>query len=177
MKTCVHCGGTCTAEAGRWHYVECGLDNVWLNGVEVRTCGSCDRRSVVIPGILKLHEDIARVLVRQPEKLRGAELAFLRQYLGLSKADLAASMAVGESDVAAWEATGVATPMQERFLRVLVTHGRPATEYPVNGLVELGVDELAGLGLRPAVVTRQIDLERRRGKTWRDRGGSGAVAA
>lgn len=179
MKTCTACGSSCTSQTGRWHYVECGLDNVFVNGIEIRTCSGCGKQSAVIPAVLQLHAVIAQALVLQPQRLRGAELKFLRQYLGLSREDLAQTMGTTTDEVTAWEREGNLSVHLERFLRLLAIAGKPADQYPAKGLAAIGAEQLRALGTEVQAPRREIELQRPAKSTWQKlpSGGAGLGAA
>ena len=69
-----------SAETGNYHYVECGLPNVWLrNGFErKRTPYGV---GVSISDIEGLHSCISRTLRDKPGQLTGPEFRFLRREL------------------------------------------------------------------------------------------------
>jgi hypothetical protein len=62
-----------------YHYVESGLDNVYLKNVDVRVCETCNPASPRLPRILELHSTIARAVAMQPCPLRGQDIRFLRK--------------------------------------------------------------------------------------------------
>jgi len=67
-----------------YHYVQCGLDNVWLeNGFQ--TIDTPYGKQVKIDQADQLDAAIAEYLTRKPEPLTGAELRFLRLQLDLSQ--------------------------------------------------------------------------------------------
>ncbi len=74
-----------TAVGGQlYHYVECGLPNVWLaNGYE--KVPSPYGEGVSIRDIRGLHCCLARAFCDKPEGLTGAEFRFLRRELDLSQ--------------------------------------------------------------------------------------------
>jgi putative transcriptional regulator len=71
-----------------YHYVECGLPNIYLVGVRTFRC-NCGEKAVEIPAIKQLMALIARHLVMKNESLTGTEIKFLRKQLGLKAADFA----------------------------------------------------------------------------------------
>lgn len=77
-----------------YHYVECGLHNVYLAGIRYWTCKHCGNQYAEIPAINELHRLIARTLVCQPALLRGEEMRFLRKRLGKRSSDFAAILGV-----------------------------------------------------------------------------------
>jgi putative zinc finger/helix-turn-helix YgiT family protein len=137
MKTmkCTRCGTTMHATVQTNHrYTECGLDNVVLVGVEVRTCKQCGNESVVIPRITELHKKLAQMVAVKAEKLAPAEIKFLRKYLGWSGADFARYVGVTAETVSRWE-NGAQTmgPVSERLLRLCALKVDPVDDYTVLG--------------------------------------------
>ena len=73
-----------TSDANKYHYVECGLPNVWLrNGFEKKQTPYGD--GVSIFDIEGLHGCIARTLCDKPVQLTGREFRFLRRELDFSQ--------------------------------------------------------------------------------------------
>ena len=53
---CDRCGGHTEILKGQtWHYVEFGLDNVYLRNLEIRRCTACDAKALRLPCINDLH--------------------------------------------------------------------------------------------------------------------------
>lgn len=68
----------------RYHYVECGLPNVWLlNGFEISETPYGE--GVAIRDVDGLHRCIASVLCDKPDPLTGAEFRFLRREMDFSQ--------------------------------------------------------------------------------------------
>ena len=85
-----------------YHYVECGLNDVWLmNGFERHD--SPRGQSISIKGIDALHQAIGEHLGRNKRDLTGAEIRFLRQEMLMSQAVLADLLDVKELTVHRWE--------------------------------------------------------------------------
>lgn len=85
-----------------YHYVESGLDNVFLlNGVsETMT----DYGPMVhIENINGLHRAIGLHIVEKDEPMSGPECRFLRRQMGLSQAELATDLGVSDQTVANYE--------------------------------------------------------------------------
>jgi putative transcriptional regulator len=71
----------------RYHYTECGLDNVWLeNGFKIHETKYGN--GVSISEAEQLHEVIAHTLINSPVPIRGQEVRFLRSVLDISQAAL-----------------------------------------------------------------------------------------
>ena len=101
---CDRCGkATITKKRQMYQYVESGLDNLYLENIEVRVCKSCGNRSPRIPRINELHDTVARAIVLQPYPLSGKDIRFLRQHLGLKAREWAALMPVDVTTLSRWE--------------------------------------------------------------------------
>lgn len=75
---------TAIDEAKSYHYVQCGLNNVWLlNGFTIEDSPYGEGVSIV--DIEGLHACIARALCDKPHPLSGREFKFLRRELDLSQ--------------------------------------------------------------------------------------------
>ena len=86
----------------RYHYTECGLDNIYLlNGFD--SVETSHGRSIVIEDVDGLHDAIGRYLIHEKKKLDGREVRFLRLELGLSQSSLGILLGVDEQSVARWE--------------------------------------------------------------------------
>lgn len=85
-----------------YHYVESGLDNVWLaNGYEHRKTKYGEGLSIT--DAKGLHKVIGRWLINLPKPLIGAELRFLRLEMELSQKSLAGIIGADEQAVRRWE--------------------------------------------------------------------------
>ena len=110
-----------------YHYIECGLDDVYLeNGFE--RIESVRGTSVAIRDIDALHRAIGDQLCGRKRELSGQEIRFLRREMLMSQATLAHLLDVSEQTVHRWE-TGK-TAMRgaaESLLRLLYAeHARGA---------------------------------------------------
>jgi putative zinc finger/helix-turn-helix YgiT family protein len=106
------------------------LPGVTLVNVPVSSCPRCGEREVEIPAIEELHQTLRDMVVSKAARLTGAELQFLRKYLGLSKEDLALKLAVSPDELAAWERGSEIPVLADRFLRLLAVRDEPASCYP-----------------------------------------------
>jgi DNA-binding transcriptional regulator YiaG len=103
-----------------YHYVESGLDNIWLrNGyVEEDTAYG---PTVAFKDILGLHESISLAIVEQAGKLSGAEIRFLRRQMEMSQVSLAELIGVTSQSLALWEkAKAPITPPSDKLLRLII---------------------------------------------------------
>ena len=87
----------------KYHYRECGLDDVYLvNGfTRFKTARGT---SIAIENIDMLHKAIGTYLCDQARELSGKEIKFLRRELMLSQERLAHLVGVKEQTVHRWEA-------------------------------------------------------------------------
>ena len=85
-----------------YHYIECGLDYVYLlDGFEtIKTaCG----RAVRVANASKLDRAIAQIVVRDQNRLTGQEVRFLRGLLDMTQAELGSALGKDAQTVARWE--------------------------------------------------------------------------
>lgn len=105
-----------------YHYVESGLDNVWLDNGYIVEDHPNYGRLVSFTNVRGLHEAISRWLIDVPRTLTGAEFRFLRVEMDMSQKALAGILGVTDQAVAKWEKArgkSVANKAAERLLRVL----------------------------------------------------------
>src|SRR5437016_2093375 len=131
------------SKSDRYHYAECGLDNVYLlNGFEyVETPRG---RAADIKDRDGLHRAIGRFLVREKKNLKGKEFWFLRHELDMTQELIGALLGVSVQSVARWEnaKTRIPRPAQS-LIRILFeekTNGNREIERLLKELAEL--DEL-----------------------------------
>lgn len=85
-----------------YHYVQCGLDNVWLeNGFELAETPY--GQSVKIDNPAQLDATIAECLTRKPSPLTGREFRFLRLQLDMSQKRVGELLGKEAQTVALWE--------------------------------------------------------------------------
>ena len=86
-----------------YRYTECGLDNVFIEGVDVV---QDDHGETVyrIPNVLGLHGTIAHAIIgRRGQAMSGPELRFLRSEMGLTQEEMAKLLQCGRVTVGRWE--------------------------------------------------------------------------
>lgn len=85
-----------------YHYRECGLDNVTIEGVF--PCRDDDGDEVLtIPNVGDLHCAIATAIVNRNAGMSGKELRFLRTEIGLTQQELAKIVHHDAQSIARWE--------------------------------------------------------------------------
>lgn len=85
-----------------YHYTECGLPNVMIEGLEPMIDDEGDE-VIQIPFINELHCAIAKGIVSHAKGMSAAELRFLRTEMGLTQAELATVLHVDKQTVGRWE--------------------------------------------------------------------------
>jgi putative transcriptional regulator len=153
------CGGKAEADKlDMLQYVDGGLPNVYLKGIEIHRCleRDCQQEELIIENILGLHDILAKRLASQPGTLAPEEIRFLRTHLGFSGADFAREvMCVSPETILHWE-KGLA-PMNEaseRLLRVLIL----SRQEPFH------VKELSGFGVQKNKAKSRQVFKASRGK-------------
>ncbi len=101
--------------ANKYHYKECGLENVWLlNGFYFsRTPYG---KTVRIENTEGLHKTIGCLLAEERKKLNGREFRFLRHELTMSQNTLASLFGIGAQTIARWEKNEIKIPRAEETL-------------------------------------------------------------
>lgn len=130
------------AQSDRYHYTECGLDNIYLlNGFEfVETPRG---RAVNIRNKEGLHRAIGLILVQERKSLTGREFRFLRHELNLTQQTLAELLGVNVQSVARWEKGRTKEPIDgaaQRLVRLMygeVINQNEAIMRPLRRLAEL----------------------------------------
>src|SRR5262245_50441154 len=100
---CERCKNETIIDSKRYHYTECGLDNVYLDNCEVRVCPTCGLESPRIQSINDLHAVIAEAVALQKVPLSGKEARFLRKHLGLKARVWAKYLHVDATTLSRWE--------------------------------------------------------------------------
>lgn len=133
---CLECGAELQTQ--RENVPFRALPGVTLLGVPVHRCPECGDFEVEIPRLEDLHRAVAAAVVLKAERLTGAEVRFLRKYLGWSGADFAKVMGTKPETVSRWEAGKQQIGAQaDRLLRMLVVHVRPVQDYSVDILANI----------------------------------------
>ena len=117
---CSTCGKRVTPERQNYRYIESGIPNVVLQGVEVVQCPSCGTSEVILPRVARIHEAIVRALANSPARLTGQQFRFLRKHLGLSGEQLGAYLHTDRTKISKWErGEDPIGPSTDRLTRLL----------------------------------------------------------
>lgn len=101
------------------HYIECGLMNVFVEGLDPITDDAGDD-IVTIPLVNQLHKAIALGIVSHEHGISGAELRFLRTEMGYTQAELASLVHHEKQAIGRWErGEGEINSSAELIIRLL----------------------------------------------------------
>ena len=98
---CIRCGQDYQITKEDYHYLESGLDNLWICGIDIYRC-ACGE-SGAIPQPLKIHRAIAECLLQNETPLAGKEIRFLRKHMAMKAIDFAKLAGVDNATVSRWE--------------------------------------------------------------------------
>ncbi len=98
---CLRCGQAYQITKEDYHYLESGLDNLWLCGVEVYRC-ECGEFAA-IPHPIEIHRAIAKCLLMSKTPLLGKEIRFLRKHIAMKAIAFAKRVGVDNATVSRWE--------------------------------------------------------------------------
>lgn len=120
-----------------YHYTECGLDNVVIDGVSFVTDDGGER-VVTIPNINGLHSAIALGIVSQRHGISGKELRFLRTEMGMTQAELADMIHREALTISRWERNE--SPIDPNAETLIRRHAIEALDLDVSARIK----ELSG---------------------------------
>ncbi|TAD88732.1 MAG: transcriptional regulator [Alphaproteobacteria bacterium] len=86
----------------KYHYTQCGLPNVWLDGLTTTTTDDGEELTM-IPAVKRLHKALAEAIIARPGSLSGAELRFLRTEMRKTQANLAPLVSKDVQTIGRWE--------------------------------------------------------------------------
>lgn len=100
---CSGCGKAMAKTIGNHHYLESGLDNVYLENIPLYVCPDC---RIAYPSFFRLgrlNDLIDLALVQKPALLNGHEIKFLRKGLRMPSHLFAKELGVGKTTLSKWE--------------------------------------------------------------------------
>ena len=137
---CINCGSSMTTKRENVPYT--ALPGVVLQDVNVSRCPKCGETEVAITAIDELNKVLAEAVISAKGRLNGAEIRFLRTYLGYSGADFAKAIGSSPATVSRWESdTQPIGHHADLLLRSLVVIGKKVESYPLEALSELGSEK------------------------------------
>lgn len=146
-------------KAYRYRYTECGLDNVFIEGIEPRVDDHGEDVQCIL-NVNGLHKTIAYGIVESDRGMSGQELRFLRTEMGFTQAELAKHVHCDAQTIARWEKSQ--TPIQaaaEVIIRVLVREKLGLDAYG-------SIEDVAAKCIPKATVERSIVIDGRNPKKY-----------
>jgi transcriptional regulator with XRE-family HTH domain len=138
MLNVCQCGARGTVVLGDYLFVESGLNNVTLHGVELLKCPQCGSVTPVLSKINRLMRLIARALVLKPSELTGKEIRFLRKYMGLTGERFGKKLGLTKEHVSRIENDKHQVGGQtDRLIRYLAISASSSLQHDMKQLLEL----------------------------------------
>jgi len=104
-----------------YHYIECGLEDVFIPDCEVYVCKTDGIEVAMLPNARLLAREITKELLSLESPLRPDAVLFLRKALGMTAAQLAAEVGVHRGEISRWEnGRSAISGLYDFKLRVLV---------------------------------------------------------
>lgn len=134
-----------------YHYTECGLDNVVIDGISFVTDDGGER-VVSIPNVNGLHKAIALGIVSRKQGMSGRDLRFLRTEMGMTQAELADMIHRESLTISRWERNE--NPIDTNAETLIRVHAIEVLALPVAA----GIKELSGWST-PSAVEQPINID------------------
>lgn len=133
---CHECNSEMEENRGTYHYMESGLDNVYLEGIYTYTC-SCGESFPTIPNGVELQKVVGYAIINKQGSLNGKEIRFLRKNMGLKAKDLTEYLGVDKSTVSRWENKNQHLSKSiDKFIRLLYASFQGAKQHEIKELLE-----------------------------------------
>jgi transcriptional regulator with XRE-family HTH domain len=117
-----------------YRYKDCGLDNVILHGVKESRCENCGEVYYNFGNIENLHRLITQQLVLKDTPLVGAEIRFLRKFLGYSSATFAKLVGYEIEHLSRIENGRPVQTVFDHLVKALVLNKLPNRNYDLHDL-------------------------------------------
>ncbi|MBW1764937.1 MAG: type II toxin-antitoxin system MqsA family antitoxin [Deltaproteobacteria bacterium] len=133
---CPNCKSEMICTLDDYQYIESGLDNVYLVGIEIHKC-SCGEEIINLPAVAELHTLIALNLIKKKSSLNGNEIRFLRKNLGLTAKKLGEIIGIDNATISRWEkGSQLASNTHDRFLRLLYLNIKDIPPEEIRTLIQ-----------------------------------------
>jgi transcriptional regulator with XRE-family HTH domain len=134
-----------TTPQSPYMYIESGLKNVGLLGINVHFCPECKTETAVIPKIGQLNNLIAKILMEKKELLTGEEIRYLRKYAGFPANEFSTLIDVDPSYLSRMEngkeKSHSLSGSVDKLVRALVAAARDQ-EYTKNILLQIAATKM-----------------------------------
>jgi len=133
---CFNCNSEMIYSESEHHYIESGLDNVYIEGVGVFNC-SCGEQFVSIPAVPELHSLIGEYLLKKKSLLNGQEIRFLRKNIGLTATKLSKIIGVDNTTISRWENNSQSIDKShDRLVRLVYSNIKNIPTNEIKHLIE-----------------------------------------
>lgn len=135
-----------------YHYTECGLQNVFIDGLEFVFDDEGDE-IITIPAVNDLHQVIALGIVSHEHGISGDELRFLRTAMGYTQAELATLVHHDKQSIGRWERDEYSIDSSAEAIIRRLSIEKLALD------VSSGIDELSRRSV-PSIQTQTINIKK-----------------
>jgi len=139
MKTerCANCGEIAKVTRKNYEFKEMGIPVV-LQQINVIECPHCGNIDPIIPNMDGLMRVLALGVLRNPNKLCGNEVRFLRKYVNKSAVEFARFLHVNHTHLSKIENDRYEIgPQMDKLVRLMVVNLDPRLAEGIKGLMEL----------------------------------------
>ena len=133
---CPVCNSETVCTQDPYHYMESGLDYVYLEGIDVCKC-SCGEVIVSIPAMPQLHSIIGLGIIKKRSLLVGQQIRFLRKNMGLTATKLSKIIGVDNATISRWEnGNQPIDKSHDRLIRLVYSNIKSIPEEEIKHLIE-----------------------------------------
>ncbi len=143
----------------KYRYIECGLDNVVIEGLRTGTDADGDE-VLTIPNVRGLHRLLAAMIVQRAHGISAKELRFLRTEMAMTRAGLAALVKKDHQTIGRWERGETPIEPNAEFVVRMIARER------LKAGDDIGAEQLAGWCV-PAAVESPIEVDGRDPRHYR----------
>ncbi|CAN2039679.1 HTH cro/C1-type domain-containing protein [Candidatus Magnetomoraceae bacterium gMMP-15] len=123
---------------GQHHFLESGLNNVFLQNVAIDECMNCGEKIISITNPNALMKKISTSIILKPYKLDGPEIKFLRKNLYLKIQEFAQLLGVAPVMESDWEKSQTEpTDSEDRLIRIIYAQYAKVDESTKDCLMEI----------------------------------------
>lgn len=141
---CHNCNSEMKQTNEAYHYMESGLDNVYLHDVDFYRC-ECGENFASIPAIIELNAVIALHLIKKKTFLTGQEVRFLRKNIGLSAKAFSEFIGMDNATVSRWENNkGTIDKSNDRMIRLFYANFKEIPSSEIKVFLNEIIKEIAG---------------------------------
>jgi len=141
---CHECNSEMKESQETYHYLESGLDNIYLEDIYVYRC-KCGEFFPSIPGIIDLHTIIGQMIIKKSTTLTGKEITFLRKNIGMNARTFAEYVGIDKSTFSRWEngQQKLAKP-NDRLIRLIYANVKGLSKNDIDHLLKEAVKDSNG---------------------------------